>query len=197
MQKIVPDDSILIPDGAKRVFEGKIFDTYQWEQKLYDGSTATFEMLKRPDTVEVIVVRGGEVLLVQDEQPNRQLRVDFPGGRVDPGEDWLQAAQRELREETGLECKSWKLIEVHQPLDKLEWFVALYVATDIVSEHEPEPGPGEKIGLQWQDYEELREAALGHDKGLHVSYLLEFFGRNWTTSDILALPEFTGKTVDR
>ncbi len=197
MQKIIPEDSVLIPDGAKRVFEGKIFDVYQWEQKLYDGSAATFEMLKRPDTVEVLVIRGGEVLLVRDEQPNRQMRIDFPGGRVDPGEDWLQAAQRELREETGLECKSWKLVDVRQPQGKLEWFVALYVATDIVAEHEPEPEAGEKIALQWQDYEELREAALGHDKGLHVAYLLEFFSRNWTTSDILALPAFTGKTVDR
>src|SRR5215467_9321922 len=43
MKKLVPEHAILIPEHAERVFQGKIFDVYQWPQKLYDGSTATFE----------------------------------------------------------------------------------------------------------------------------------------------------------
>lgn len=35
-----------IPDHAKCVFKGVIFDVYQWEQKLYNGTTTTFEKLK-------------------------------------------------------------------------------------------------------------------------------------------------------
>lgn len=38
-----------IPENAKLVFKGKIFDTYQWEQEMYDGSRVTFEKIKRPD----------------------------------------------------------------------------------------------------------------------------------------------------
>ncbi len=36
-----------IPPNAKRVFKGIIFDVYQWQQKMFDGSKETFEMLKR------------------------------------------------------------------------------------------------------------------------------------------------------
>ena len=35
-----------IPENAKRVFKGIIFDVYQWEQELYNGSKAVFEKLK-------------------------------------------------------------------------------------------------------------------------------------------------------
>ncbi len=54
MNKTVPDDAILIPDSAKRMFEGIIFDVYQWKQTQFDGTTRDFEMLKRPDTVVIL-----------------------------------------------------------------------------------------------------------------------------------------------
>ena len=45
-----------MPEHAKKVFSGVMFDVYQWEQEMYDGSTATFEKLTRPDTAQVIPV---------------------------------------------------------------------------------------------------------------------------------------------
>lgn len=56
MKKVIPDNAVLVPDAAQHVFEGMIFDVYQWPQKLFDGSEHTFEMLKRPDTVVVKIV---------------------------------------------------------------------------------------------------------------------------------------------
>ena len=46
-ERTLPAGAHLIPPEAKCVFRGKIFDVYQWPQRLYDGSTATFEMLRR------------------------------------------------------------------------------------------------------------------------------------------------------
>jgi len=80
MKKIVPINAVLIPDSAERVFEGKIYDVYQWPQRLYDGSTATFEMLRRPDTVQTIGVVGDKIIVLNDEQPNRGARLSFVGG---------------------------------------------------------------------------------------------------------------------
>ena len=60
-----------VPSQAKRVFKGIIFDVYQWEQELFDGSKQTFEMLKRPDTVEVIAVKDGSILMSRQSQPNK------------------------------------------------------------------------------------------------------------------------------
>lgn len=76
-----------IPDHAKKVFSGVLFDTYQWEQKMYDGSTAVFEKLKRPDTVVVFPVLGdGTVVLTEQEQPGKEPFIGAAGGRVDEGE---------------------------------------------------------------------------------------------------------------
>ncbi len=40
-----------MPDHARRVFRGEVFDVYQWEQEMFDGSKAVFEKLIRQDTV--------------------------------------------------------------------------------------------------------------------------------------------------
>lgn len=58
-----------IPQTAKRVFEGKLFDVYQWDQELFDGKTITFEKLKRPDTVNVIpITTDGQIVISEQEQ---------------------------------------------------------------------------------------------------------------------------------
>ena len=43
-----------IPPDAKRVFKGKIFEAYQWEQELYDGTKTIFEKLARDDSVNPV-----------------------------------------------------------------------------------------------------------------------------------------------
>jgi ADP-ribose pyrophosphatase len=194
MKKRIPNDSILIPDAAEQVFAGKIFDVFQWQQQLYDDSQATFEMLRRPDTVEVIVIDGPNILLVRDEQPNRHAIVDLPGGRVDPGETWEVAAKRELQEETGLSCANWRLITVRQPQHKVEWFVAIFIAWGISDRRAQDPGPGEKIELIWQEYVKLHQDAV---QGEGIQYLESLFMKQTYTDELLALPEFMGTEVDR
>lgn len=196
MKKKIPAGSVLIPEKAVRVFRGKIFDVYQWEQELYDGSTHTFEMLKRPDTVEVILVRGTQILLVRDEQPNRVALIDFPGGRVDPGETWETAAKRELLEETGFSCSLWKLIDVMQPEHKLEWFIAIYVAQEITTEQKPQLDAGEKVELLWREFDEVRQAVLlGREPSMN--YLLPFFAKVKSVDDLVGLPEYIGEEIER
>lgn len=153
MPKILPDDVRLIPREAKKVFEGKIFDVYQWQQEQFDGSTATYEMLKRPDTVCVLAVdEQGEIIVTDEEQSGGIVRKNtLPLGRVEPGEDTLAAAQREMREETGYEFAKWKLVEVTQPEKKIEWFVYLYVAQGVTAVHAPSLDPGEKIVVKRAD----------------------------------------------
>ena len=36
-----------LPENAKLVFKGVLFDTWQWEQELFDGSYSTFEVVVR------------------------------------------------------------------------------------------------------------------------------------------------------
>ena len=56
-----------LPENAKLVFKGIIHDIYQWEQEMFDGSKATFERIRRPDTTAVIAVVGIVVEEIEDK----------------------------------------------------------------------------------------------------------------------------------
>ena len=56
-----------IPEHAKKVFEGVLFDVYQWEQECFDGSHATFEAVERLGSVNVIPVVGDKILINDEE----------------------------------------------------------------------------------------------------------------------------------
>jgi len=196
MEKIVPRQAVLIPDDAQKVFSGEIFDVYQWPQERFDGSIATFEMLRRPDTVEFIVVRDGKLLFTEEEQPNKPLRVRIPGGRVDAGEDWLTAAKRECLEELGLSLQNWQLVYVDQPASKIEWFCATFIASEVISEQPVHRDVGERISLRPYTFAEAK-AAVEHTQDNELSYLRPLFDQAASLDELLALPEFTGKVIHR
>lgn len=144
-----------IPSQAKRVFKGVIFDVYQWSQKMFDGSVATFEKLKRPDTVEVIAAVENKILILEQEQPNHAPFVSLPGGRVDGGEKPLAAAKRELLEESGYVSNNWKKWDSFSPYDKIVWQIHWFVARDCKLKHKPRPDVGEKISTRLISFEEF------------------------------------------
>lgn len=62
--------------------------------------------------VGVVCLRGDQVLLIRRGTPPRQGEWSLPGGRIEPGERTVDAALRELREETGVEAEITGLIDV-------------------------------------------------------------------------------------
>ncbi len=62
--------------------------------------------------VGVVCLRGDEVLLIRRGTPPRQGDWSLPGGRIEPGERAMDAALRELREETAVEAEITGLIDV-------------------------------------------------------------------------------------
>lgn len=184
MRTIVPDRARLIPETAARVFEGKIFDVYQWDQELFDGSHATFEMLKRPDTVNVIAIKDGKIVILEQEQPRLGVFYSVPGGRHDnPNETELEAVKRELLEEAGMTFSHWRLIHATQPFTKIEWFVYTFLATGFVSEVEPHLDGGERITKKLMTLDEVKAIINDLDASSRLDFSREIFDRVDTIDD--------------
>lgn len=160
MRTIIPKNAKLVPENAENVFKGEIFDVYQWQQEMFDGSFETFEMLKRPDTIKVIAIRDNKIIICEEQQPNTDVFFDVPSGRHDiESESELDAAKRELLEETGMTFGSWKLVAVEQPHTKIDWFVYTFLATDFISQTNQNLDAGEKITIHLKSFEEVLKLA--------------------------------------
>ncbi|MES2623236.1 MAG: NUDIX hydrolase [Patescibacteria group bacterium] len=158
MQTPRPKSNQPIPDHAAKVFTGKIFDVYQWEQEMYDGTKQTFEKLKRPDTVVVFpVLEDGTILLTEQEQPGRIPFIDAPSGRAYEGEDPLETAKRELLEETGYEAKEYVLWRAKNPVTKIDWVCYTFIAKGCVKVADQKLDAGEKVVLKPVTFDELLE----------------------------------------
>jgi len=145
-----------LPPHAHKVFSGEIFDVYQWEQQLFDGTNATFEKIKRLDTVGVVAVTPDQkLLLCHQEQPGMAPFVETFGGRVDPGEDPFLAAQRELLEESGYQSAQWKFWQATQPFEKIDWAIYTFVAQNCQLVQDQALEGGEKISVFTATFEEF------------------------------------------
>lgn len=140
----IPKRMKVFSDTSKEVFSGVRFKVFQWEQQVFDGSVMTYEVAKRNDAVTVLAVREGNIVLVKEQQPHWHTEIiTTPGGLVDEGEDIFQAAQREMKEETGYTFKDWYLIDAALVAPGVEWVRYFFVAKHMLSQTEKNLDSGE------------------------------------------------------
>ncbi|MDE0116108.1 MAG: NUDIX hydrolase [bacterium] len=70
-----------------------------------------------------VVLRGEKLLLVRNRRRNDSVEWSTPGGVVDPGETLLEALEREVLEETGIQVHQWEgpLYEIVVDFTDLGW----------------------------------------------------------------------------
>lgn len=144
-----------IPPHAKKVFHGVVFDIYQWKQEMFDGSTQTFERVKRADTATIIPVVGDKILILEQEQPGTPAFLCFPGGQRDDDEDPLDTAKRELLEETGYSSNDWEFLQSETPSTRMIWTLYTYIARDCVQTDTQHLDAGEKITTHLISFEDM------------------------------------------
>jgi ADP-ribose pyrophosphatase len=99
--------------SSKAVFQGPVFSVFTDHVEEPDGVRARRDIVRHSGSVVVLAVdeAGGRprVLLERQYRHAAGARLwELPAGRVDPGEDNLQAARRELLEETGFTARKWQ-----------------------------------------------------------------------------------------
>lgn len=105
---------------------------------------------ERPPVASVIVTSEGRVLMTRRKAGEGKLLWAFPGGEVEPGETAETAAEREVREELGLQVRAVRVLgeRVHPQTGRL----MQYVAAEVLSEY------ASVLKLKVLDEEELDEA---------------------------------------
>ncbi len=146
-----------LPPEAKLVFKGQIFEVYQWQQEMFDGSFETFEMLKRVSTVEVIATSGEKIFMSHQSQPTKHNYYSLFGGRAEEGEEPLESAKRELLEESGLVSDNWELYKVYEPMHKIDWQIFTFIAKDCRKVADQTLDVGEKIETVECSFDEFIE----------------------------------------
>jgi ADP-ribose pyrophosphatase len=94
---------------ARQAYRGAFLDVRCDTVRLPDGSTALREYIVHPGAVMVVPMLddGRFVVERQYRHPLTRVMLEFPAGKLDPGELALQCAVRELAEETGYRAREW------------------------------------------------------------------------------------------
>lgn len=94
---------------SKSVYDGHFLKARKDLVRLPDGGQASREYIVHPGAVVVVpILDDGRVLMErQYRYPVERVMTEFPAGKLDPGEDPLVCAKRELLEETGYVAGQW------------------------------------------------------------------------------------------
>ena len=115
-----PDDAHLIETrvASQELLRGHFLHAMRDTVRLPDGQEASREYFIHPGSVMVVaeLPDGRLVLERQFRYPVQSVMVEFPAGKLDPGEDSLACAKRELLEETGYTARHWARAGVLHPV---------------------------------------------------------------------------------
>ncbi len=127
-----PDVRVL---SSRTVHPGRVFDVVREEVVLPSGLRQDIEIVDHPGAVGVAALdENGDLLLVrQYRHACGDWMLEIPAGRVEPGENRLAAAMRELEEETRHRAASWELlVEFFAAPGFCSEFLSIYLARGIV-----------------------------------------------------------------
>ena len=94
---------------SERVYHGRFLEVRRDQVRLPDGTTAQREYIVHPGAVMVVPLLDDGRLVVERQwrYPLGRVMLEFPAGKIDPGEPPFACAARELIEETGYRAAEW------------------------------------------------------------------------------------------
>jgi len=122
-------------DG-QMAYDGRFLKVSCDRVTLPNGKVTHREFIRHPGAVTILpLLDDGRVLLVrQFRYPNDQVFIEFPAGKIDPGEEPLACAKRELQEETGYTATDWHFVcKIHNAIAYSDEHLDLYLARGLTA----------------------------------------------------------------
>jgi len=117
-------------------YDGNFLKVSRDRVKLPDGKITQREFIRHPGAVVILALfDDGRVLLErQFRYPNDQVFIEFPAGKIDPGEASLACAKRELEEETGYTATDWHYVcTIHNAIAYSDEHLDLFLARGLTA----------------------------------------------------------------
>lgn len=113
------------------VYDGGFINVRKDHARMPDGSVRTREYIAHPGAVAILALLDNGKLVLERQfryAPQREF-IELPAGKIDPNEDILRTAQRELLEETGYVAEEWTHLTTAWPCigyadERIEYFLA-------------------------------------------------------------------------
>jgi ADP-ribose pyrophosphatase len=120
--------------SSRLVYAGKLLKVREDVVSLADGQTTRREWVQHPGAVAMIALLGNDAVLLERQfrYPLKRHFYELPAGKIEPGEDPLATAQRELREECGYQAGQWQhLTTLHPCIGYSDERIELYRAREL------------------------------------------------------------------
>lgn len=158
----IPDFPFQLPEVEESsiIFEESIFKIRRDQLRLPDRHYRYYTLLTKPSSVIVLALteEGQYVLTEEYRHPTGLVLLSCPGGYIDGEESPLEAARRELLEETGFEAHSFEILGHAFPYAGISGQKVFYVkATQASFTREPSLEHSELIKTTCKSKRELEE----------------------------------------
>ncbi|ABR30422.1 ADP-ribose pyrophosphatase [Thermosipho melanesiensis] len=148
---------------SKEIFKGILLHVKKDEVLLENGKKSTREYVLHPGAVAVVPILDDNkiVMVKQYRYPVKKYLLEIPAGKFDfKGENPLECAKRELKEETGYEAKKFKYLGmIHTTPGFSDEVIHIYLAKNLVK-GKSNPDEDEIIEVEIKDIDDVLEKCI-------------------------------------